>query len=90
VRIIQEALANVRKHALVNRARVRLQRDGAWVRVAVEDEGVGWDLPALPSRLHFGLQTMRERAEGLGGRLEIDTAPGRGARVVATLPGGGA
>ncbi len=90
VRIIQEALTNVRKHARADRARVRLQRDGAWVRVAVEDDGVGWDSGALPGALHFGLQGMRERAEGVGGRLEIVTAPGRGTRVVATLPGGGA
>jgi nitrate/nitrite-specific signal transduction histidine kinase len=89
IRIIQEALANVRKHAAADHARVQVQPYGVWVRVTIEDEGVGWDAAAgAPSdRLHFGLQTMRERAEGLGGRLEIDTAPGRGTRVVATLPG---
>ena len=90
VRIIQEALMNVRKHAAADRARVRLQRDGAWLRVTVEDDGVGWDRAASPNGLHFGLQMMRERAEGLGGRLEVETAPGRGTRVVATLPGGSA
>ena len=90
VRIIQEALANVRKHARADRTRVRLRRDGRWARVEVEDDGVGWDPLAPPGRLHYGLQTMRERAEALGGRLEIDTSPGRGARVVATLPAGSA
>jgi signal transduction histidine kinase len=90
VRIIQEALANVRKHARAHRAHVRLQREGTWVRVSVEDDGMGWDLRTGSDRLHFGLQTMRERAEAVGGRLEIDSAPGRGTRVVATLPGGGA
>jgi signal transduction histidine kinase len=90
VRIIQEALTNVRKHARADRARVRLQRDGAWLRVTVEDDGVGWDGQASRNGLHFGLQTMRERAEGLGGQLEIEAAPGRGTRIVATLPGGGA
>jgi nitrate/nitrite-specific signal transduction histidine kinase len=88
VRIIQEALTNVRKHAATSRARVRIQREGAWLRVAVEDEGVGWDGAAAQNGLHFGLQMMRERAEGLGGRLEVHAAPGRGTRVVATLPGG--
>lgn len=89
VRIIQEALTNVRKHAAAERARVRLQKDGAWLRVTVEDDGIGWDRQRSLNGLHFGLQTMRERAEGLGGRLEIEAAPGRGTRVVATLPGGG-
>jgi signal transduction histidine kinase len=88
VRIIQEALTNVRKHAGASRATIRLQRDGAWLRVAIEDDGAGWDEAAASGRLHFGLQMMRERAEGLGGRLEIDTAPGRGTRLVAILPGG--
>jgi signal transduction histidine kinase len=88
VRIIQEALTNVRKHAAADRARVRLEREGAWLRVTVEDDGVGWDGLAARDGLHFGLQIMRERAKGVGGRLEIDAAPGRGTRVVATLPGG--
>jgi len=88
IRIIQEALANVRKHARADHAWVRLQPDGAWLRVTVEDDGVGWEHRTEQNGLHFGLQTMRERAEGVGGRLEVDTAPGRGTRIVATLPGG--
>lgn len=89
IRIIQEALANIRKHAGAAHAWVRLQRQDSWVQVTIEDDGRGFDPVTLgsPDRLHFGLQTMRERAEGLGGKLEIDTGPGRGTRVVATLPG---
>jgi two-component system nitrate/nitrite sensor histidine kinase NarX len=89
VRIIQEALANVRKHAEASHAWVRLQRGEAWFRVTVEDDGRGFEPAKLAAAgpLHFGIQTMRERAEGLGGKLEIDSAPGRGTRVVATLPG---
>ena len=90
VRIIQEALSNVRKHARTDRAWVRLQRDGARVRVVIEDHGKGWDALTLPDRMHFGLQVMRERAEGLEGRLRVDSMPGQGTRVVATLPAGGA
>jgi len=89
IRIIQEALTNLRKHAGAAHAWVRLHRQDPWVQVSIEDDGRGFDPATLgsPDRLHFGLQTMRERAEGLGGKLEIDTAPGRGTRVVATLPG---
>jgi signal transduction histidine kinase len=89
IRIIQEALTNVRKHAGAAHAWVRLHRQDPWVQVIIEDDGRGFDPATLasPDRLHFGLQTMRERAEGLGGKLEIDTAPGRGTRIVATLPG---
>ncbi len=88
VRIIQEALTNVRKHAGASRAWVRLERQETWVRATVEDDGRGFDPATVGSgdRLHFGLRTMRERAEGLGGKLEIDTRPGRGTRILATLP----
>lgn len=89
VRIIQEALTNVRRHAGASHAWVRLHRQDPWVQVIIEDDGRGFDPATVtsPDRLHFGLQTMRERAEGLGGKLEIDTGPGRGTRIVATLPG---
>ncbi|HSC71203.1 MAG TPA: HAMP domain-containing protein, partial [Candidatus Methylomirabilis sp.] len=88
IRIIQEALANVRKHSGAERAWVRFQRQVPWIQVTIEDNGRGCAPAILTSldRHHFGLQSMRERAEGLGGKLEIDTGPGRGMRVVATLP----
>jgi nitrate/nitrite-specific signal transduction histidine kinase len=90
VRIVQEALANVRKHAAARRAWVRLHRQDPWIHVTIEDDGRGFDLSILTSGKHraFGLQTMRERAEAVGGSLEIDTGPGRGTRIVATLPEG--
>jgi signal transduction histidine kinase len=90
VRIIQEALANVRKHAEAGRAWVRLHRQDAWIRVTIEDDGRGFDptIVSSPIRRAFGLQTMRERAEAAGGKLQIDTGPGRGTRIVTTLPEG--
>ena len=91
IRIVQEALTNVRRHAGTDRAWVRLEREGPWVRVAIEDRGRGFDpgTPASSGRPHYGLRGMQERAEGLGGKLEVDTAPGRGTRIVATVPGEG-
>jgi nitrate/nitrite-specific signal transduction histidine kinase len=91
VRIIQEALANVHKHAAAEHAWVRIRWEHPSIQVIVEDDGRGFDphMPASPDRRHFGFQTMRERAEGLGGTLEIDSAPGGGTRVIATLPAEG-
>jgi NarL family two-component system sensor histidine kinase LiaS len=87
VRIIQEALVNVRKHAAATNARIRICPAGDSIQVLIEDDGVGCE----PKRgrgngLHFGLQTMRERAEGLGGTLELRSAPGEGTRVIASIP----
>lgn len=88
VRIVQEALSNVRRHSGAARASVRLQREDEWVHVSVEDDGRGWDPETAQGRqkTRFGLQTMRERAQSLGGALHIDTAPGRGTRVTAKVP----
>ena len=71
-----------------DRAWVRVERLDGWVRVSVEDDGRGFDAARIdaPNGLHFGLQGMRERAEGVGGKLEIVTAPGQGTQVMALLP----
>jgi two-component system nitrate/nitrite sensor histidine kinase NarX len=81
MRVIQEALTNVRKHAGARKACVRVDhRDG--LQITIEDDGKGFDPAALDNdRDRFGLFTMRERLERVGGRLEIDSAIGRGTRV---------
>jgi len=87
MRIIQEALTNIRKHAAASRARVQIRCQDGILRLCIEDDGRGWDLAATPSQpSHIGLDSMRERAEMLGGRLHIDTAPGRGTRITAEVP----
>jgi PAS domain S-box-containing protein len=88
IRIIQEALVNVLKHASATHATVRLDSEGGWIRVTVEDDGRGFAPETVRTTRpgHFGLDTMRERAEAVGGKLEIDSAPGRGTRIIATLP----
>jgi signal transduction histidine kinase len=88
IRIVQEALTNVRKHARASRARVELRHAAGQLAVAVEDDGTGFD-PAAQRRSafpRFGLTTMRERAESVGGTLEVDTAPGSGTRIRITIP----
>ncbi|WP_181952534.1 PAS domain S-box protein [Vulcaniibacterium gelatinicum] len=83
-RIAQEALINAAKHAQATSARVRLRGDHAALRLEVADDGIGFDPAALhPGEgSHLGLVLMRERAEALGARLHVDSAPGRGTRVV--------
>jgi len=81
-RLAQEALANVVKHARYPRH--RHAGPGATVRLQVEDDGVGFGAPA--PAFAYGLAGMRERVAGLGGRLQLETRPGGGARVVAELP----
>ncbi|MEL4358830.1 MULTISPECIES: sensor histidine kinase [unclassified Luteococcus] len=85
-RVVQEALTNVRKHSGASHARVLLRADGGHTRVEVRDDGRGFD-PSLPGRQDsYGLHTMRERVEDLGGRFSVASAPGEGTRVVVDLP----
>ena len=87
IRIIHEALTNVFKHAQARKGVVSFELDGSHARVIVEDDGKGFVAdPTRNHSLHFGLKTMRERAEGVGGRLTIDSAPGKGTKVVVSLP----
>lgn len=89
IRIIQEALSNVRKHARASAAWVRVGKDDEWITISIQDDGEGFDIGALDGKApRFGLQMMRERAEGVGGRFTIETAPGEGAEVKVMLPVG--
>lgn len=88
LRAAQEALANVRKHAAACEVTVTFSRIGDLVVLDVQDDGRGF-VPeeARPGRgEHFGLLGMRERAEQLGGRLLVESAPGEGTTVVLELP----
>ncbi len=87
IRIIQEALTNVRKHARATRACVRVRTQDGWAEVSISDDGRGFDLELSAARDgHFGLQTMKERAESVGGTFEVVTAPGKGTTVQVRLP----
>ncbi len=87
LRVVQEALTNVRKHAGAGHARVSLNADDGLVILEVTDDGSGFD----PGRLEeafdhgFGLASMRERVEQIGGTLAVHTAPGKGTRVEVRL-----
>ncbi len=85
VRIIQEALTNVRKHSGARRAWVRFAQDKAFVQISMEDDGQGFD-PDRVAAEHFGLQIMRERAESIGGTLRVNSEKGMGTRVLLQVP----
>lgn len=90
LRLAQEALQNAVRHAHARRIQVELSFEGRGARLRVEDDGRGFD-PAVRRLAGLGLDIMRERAERVGGRLEVETAPGRGTRVqVRTAPTAGA
>jgi signal transduction histidine kinase len=84
-RILQESLNNARKHAGASRVRVKLRHRGDEVVLEVEDNGQGFT-PGQARPGHYGLTGMQERAQLVGGRLEVRGRPGKGARVVLHLP----
>jgi len=84
-RIAQEALNNVLKHARARNVNIEISRVENQVMLAVRDDGQGFDA-SRARRGRWGMTTMRERAEAAGGSLKVETAPGQGTRVVATLP----
>lgn len=89
LRIVQEALTNVRKHARAGRAEVSFSFKDLSCRLAIADDGRGFDPDHLSSRgpwPHFGLQSMEERAASIGALFTLDTSPGKGTRVVLDIP----
>jgi len=89
LRIAQETLTNVRKHARATSVCVRLVNSPTGVELAVKDNGRGFD-PAGPTngngQTHRGLKVMQERAQMLGGSLTVTSTPGQGTEVRAVLP----
>jgi signal transduction histidine kinase len=85
LRIVQEALNNVRRHADATLVRVSVERPDGRVRVTVADNGKGFD-PASVGDDRYGLRGMRERAEMVGAELVIDSRPADGTRIVVDLP----
>ncbi len=85
-RILQEALTNVARHARAGHVIVTLDRSADAVRCSVTDDGVGFDAGRGGHRSGFGVEHMRERAEELGGTLDISSRPSGGTTVTFALP----
>jgi signal transduction histidine kinase len=84
VRIVQEALTNVRLHAQANHLWARFERKDASLCVQIQDDGIGFVEQTL--KKHFGLKSMRERTESVRGRLSIHSQPGEGTCISLCLP----
>jgi two-component system sensor histidine kinase DegS len=90
-RLVQEALTNVRKHARASRAALAIEADeeAGSVTVRVSDDGRGFDMGAQAQRVEgygVGLRSMRERMEGAGGEMSVESAPGQGTTIKFVLP----
>jgi PAS domain S-box-containing protein len=86
-RIAQEALVNVRQHALASMVTITIEESGEGLLLRVEDNGVGFEPPeGAPGPDQPGLAVMRQRAESAGGWLRVDSTPGEGTTVEFWLP----
>jgi two-component system sensor histidine kinase UhpB len=88
-RALQEALANVGRHAMAENVWIRLSREGSEILLMVRDDGRGFDLPKRMSELeakgHLGLSFLSQRVEAVGAVLRIVSSPGAGASLCVTL-----
>lgn len=89
-RIVQEALNNIHKHAKTTRAMIKVEFQRGHLNLVIEDYGVGFDLEKVMSsiteRESYGLLSLNERAELIGGYVKIITAPGKGTKILVKIP----
>ncbi|WP_431257393.1 sensor histidine kinase [Roseateles chitinivorans] len=85
-RLLQESLANVFRHARGSRCRVALRTDASGIRLAVDDDGPGFDPAQASARRRLGLSGMRQRVESQGGTFGVTSAPGAGTSIRVDLP----
>lgn len=85
--ILQEGVTNALKHSEDGAIRVEIDDDEGVLRVIVQDQGPGFHRSEKDDEAHLGLRLMDERAKQIGGHLQVETSPGKGTRIVATLPG---
>ncbi|PZG97413.1 diguanylate cyclase [Streptomyces sp. NTH33] len=89
LRVAQEALHNALRHARAEHVDVTLDRHGRGAVLRITDDGTGFDPRAVRrAGRHLGLVSMRDRASGVGGRLTVESAPGKGTVIEMEVPGG--
>ncbi|ANE48616.1 histidine kinase [Paenibacillus swuensis] len=84
-RIVQEALSNTLRHSRATRMEIRLQQRGDTVKLLIIDNGVGFDLESQ-KQAAYGLVSMQERVNEIGGAIDLITAPGKGTRIDIRIP----
>ena len=85
-RLVQEAITNVRKHAKVNKALVKMEDSGSTLTLVIKDEGCGFDLEEVEQRESYGLLGMQERVRLFGGELQILSQPREGTQIIIKVP----
>ncbi|MFQ6058578.1 MAG: GAF domain-containing protein [Anaerolineae bacterium] len=87
-RMVQEALQNVESHAQATRVEVLINFRPSHVKVVVQDDGRGFNYEEVlrQANEHLGLIGMKERAQSIGGQIEVESSPGQGARIILTVP----
>lgn len=85
-RIVQESLTNIAKYAQAKKVSIALTQEGGCHLLEIQDDGNGFDLDASQKTGSFGLKGIAERVQMLGGKLSVNTAPGRGVKLVVQLP----
>ncbi|MFH9983792.1 GAF domain-containing sensor histidine kinase [Streptomyces sp. NPDC017179] len=89
LRVAQEALHNALRHARADHVDVTLDRRGGGAVLRITDDGTGFDPKAVRrAGRHLGLVSMRDRASGAGGRLTVESVPGKGTAIEMEVPGG--
>lgn len=88
MRIVQEAVTNVRKHARAQHIWITFKIDNSHALIAIEDDGCGFDASQTSPEKgrHFGLRIMQERAEEVGGSVQVQSGPGQGTKVTVQVP----
>ncbi len=88
MRIIQEALTNVRRHSDASKVLIQCGQEDGLVYMSVEDNGWGFNPDQIIKEedQRYGLKIMGERAESVGGSLEFDSHPGAGTRIIVRVP----
>ncbi len=88
-RSTKECLTNAIKHAQVHSIKVNIIREGDYIRIIIEDDGIGFDTSILKSLTHsvgFGLFSIRERIEYIGGNLLIESESDKGTKIIMSVP----